>query len=934
MSWRESGLGVALGLDRESRERRKAETDKAVKETTGFKDYEAFKESGFAASPEKAKAITLTKQEILLQNMRPIHTSVSPIGQQTRNQTLDSSRNTESLQRNKYILPCAGMPPEDIVSLLTDPTDMKPFHDATPAELASLEPTLRFFIVSPEEKLVGTKSIKDENGKTKKVKVFEKTGRQVQEEVYFSDFTRVDRIVKLANARAAKTVSETLTRGGSEAGIKSFNWKYHNKHEGDKIINADLELYFGTLSELINLNYLSFLFTNGRKSALAPKINKNKDRYSKENRLNELKVENEKLLKTLIPGSKIEVDDKVSNDFRQLKVVVGWAKPQGDPGALARLSGGTERRDRFLAAVEATQRVILLNLVNYDVNFSQEGPVTLKLEYVGSTDSYLGSPQSDVLGQNNFSKGNLNSQQVMVSIDDIKKSALLKEGYLKFQLDNFITKGLEIVPVRLDRLNREHQYLSGRREYLKLKSEGSRPKTAVTKQLEVIDEQMNLVETVYKRAQRGLRSSRYASLINNLIGGTGNASRVYMGTAARSSGGDIIFDLKPPIAGSSRADAARKAADNLKKLAELSEDERKEFLESNKISSEYTFKRGGSIESEDKTEEEKYIKIPFVFLGDIILAAMQNADMRGDIKFLLGTYCPKKLGIPGFEKDDSNFPIYDIPIALDYLAQFVYDNIISREIDEYPFRQFLDTLISAVSRLLNNLTSFKFRISFDYTVYMTDTLIRTEGEKALSEGKATVVRDSTLLITKDTLNGLSANLKGNFKNKVLTDNRKINSYYVLFVRQTNEKYSGDRAYDEKRGIKHYTLGADRGIVKNFNFSKQDVPQFKALNIEAIYSGPNAANFAQALILPQNVSLEMFGNAIHKNGDLIYIDSRAALGEFANEVLALGGYYRVVRSSNQISNRGFTTTVDAVFQHRTNSGKINIGSLAEANRRRN
>ena len=92
--------------------------------------------------------------------------------------------------------------------------------------------------------------------------------------------------------------------------------------------------------------------------------------------------------------------------------------------------------------------------------------------------------------------------------------------------------------------------------------------------------------------------------------------------------------------------------------------------------------------------------------------------MRDDIKFILGTYCPKKLGIPGFENDSTNYPLYDIPIALDYLSQFIYDHVISREIDEYPFRQFIDNLLSTVSRLLNNLSSFRFRISFDYTLYM------------------------------------------------------------------------------------------------------------------------------------------------------------------------------------------------------------------------
>jgi len=839
------------------------------------------------------KAINLTGQEILLKNLKSIHTSVSPIFKQG-SLNLSPEDKEAAIQRNKYVLPCVDMSPESIISRLTDPTSMKPFHNATPAQLSSLQPTLRFFIVSNETTGAGNK--------------------RKQEEVYFSDYTKVDRIVKLANARASNSVDKTLRRGGSEAGIKSFSWKYHNKHEGDKIIQADLELYFGTLSELVNLNYLTFLFTNGRKSSVVPSINKNN--YSKDQKLRELNIENNKLLNTLLPktSGQNDTNDKLSNDFRQLKVVVGWAVPQGSPANLARLYGPNWKR--FLQAVKATQRVILLNLTNYDVNFSQEGPATLKLEYVGSSDNFLGSPQSDILGQNNFTKGNLNQQQVFASITGVDVKKLFDKGYLKHQIDNFAVEDQEIVPVRLDRLNREHQYLTGLKEYLKLQTEGSKPKKDQLKRLETLEEQMNLLETVYERAIKALRAKRYASLVNNLIGGTGNASRVYMSSVARDSAGNIVFTPgEKTTSGQSGADFEAR----LKKLTKLSEEERKEFLKSNSLSPEYTFKRGAVTIEDDQGNNSQFLSVPFVFLGDIILAAMENADMRDDIKFILGTYCPRKLGVPGFENDNTNYPLYDIPIALDYLSQFIYDNIISKEIDEYPFRQFIDSLLSTVSRLLNNLSSFRFRISFDYTLYMTDNEIKTEGEEKSKQGKTGKGKD--FLMTKDRLNTLRPDLK----NEILTNNRKINSYYIIFARQTNDEYRGNREEDEKRGIYHYTLGADRGIAKNFNFAKQDVPQFKALNIEAIYSGPNAANFAQALILPQNVSIEMFGNSIHKNGDLIYVDSRAALGEFANQILALGGYYRVVRSSNTISSRGFTTTVDAVFQHRTNSKLGTLGN---------
>jgi hypothetical protein len=191
---------------------------------------------------------------------------------------------------------------------------------------------------------------------------------------------------------------------------------------------------------------------------------------------------------------------------------------------------------------------------------------------------------------------------------------------------------------------------------------------------------------------------------------------------------------------------------------------------------------------------------------------------------------------------------------------------------------------------------------------MTEKEIKTKGEEKSKKGKTGKGKD--FILDKDRINEIRPSLK----NSPLLSNNKINSYYIIFARQTNDQYNGNREQDEKRGVYHYTLGANRGIAKNFNFAKQDVPQFQALNIELL----NPGNGVQALILPQNVSIEMFGNSIHKNGDLIYVDSRAALGELANQILALGGYYRVVRSSNTISSRGFTTTVDAVFHHRTNS----------------
>ena len=65
---------------------------------------------------------------------------------------------------------------------------------------------------------------------------------------------------------------------------------------------------------------------------------------------------------------------------------------------------------------------------------------------------------------------------------------------------------------------------------------------------------------------------------------------------------------------------------------------------------------------------------------------------------------------------------------------------------------------------------------------------------------------------------------------------------------------------------------------------------------------------------------MYGNGIHRNGDLIFIDSRAALGTYASEVLGIGGYYRVIRSNHTITPQGYNTKLDCVFELRASPSK--------------
>lgn len=202
------------------------------------------------------------------------------------------------------------------------------------------------------------------------------------------------------------------------------------------------------------------------------------------------------------------------------------------------------------------------------------------------------------------------------------------------------------------------------------------------------------------------------------------------------------------------------------------------------------------------------------------------------------------------------------------------------------------------TQALNQATKYRLGISFDYTVYSSYTNMMTQ----------------TGIMTESDIHRLRPILAA----EPYHQNRKVKSYYILYVKQMSHRgRTGKKSADEALGIYHYTIGASRGLAKQFIFKAQDTPQFQAFNIESGNRSGDTGTLSRALVVPQNVDIEMMGNSLHKNGDLIYVDSRQALGSFANSVLSLGGYYRVVRSTHTISPSGYHTTLGCVFERRTN-----------------
>jgi hypothetical protein len=213
----------------------------------------------------------------------------------------------------------------------------------------------------------------------------------------------------------------------------------------------------------------------------------------------------------------------------------------------------------------------------------------------------------------------------------------------------------------------------------------------------------------------------------------------------------------------------------------------------------------------------------------------------------------------------------------------------------------MNDFLNYTARLMNQNPQTSERISFDYTVFpSTYRQIETGPDRILSRQHI-------------------KNIRQRFQDPLTNtfQRAKYENYYAIYVKKTSfGKRTGSYEDDKKDGIFHYMVGSDRGLAKRFNFSRQETQYFQEMLIES----NNPSDKIQALFLPQNVDIEMYGNGIHRNGDLIFVDTRAALGDFASQILGIGGYYRVVRSSHQITNRGYNTTLNCVFELRAGRKK--------------
>lgn len=845
--------------------------------------------------------------------------------------------------------------PDSFVNNIINPYGAGDFFCADPGQLSALVPMVDFYLE------VGADA----------------TGKSTYSRVAFSDFTDGAKAKTLAKVGYSDPSAVLKNRGtlGTDVGITSFDWEWNNEHEGSKVLQATLVLHFRSIRELNNQKYLDFvgLDQRNKKGVSSSKTGlKSYEHYHKKHghgpgssvRLGEdlakikkkaLDVEDFEILEYTKLGDKYP---KARSS--QLKVVVGWATPKG-PGADKLLSTG------FKAALNRSRKTLYLDLMKYEVDFGQEGQVSLTLQYNGSLDSFLEdldssnifelndiatksyikpytvsaiyhgfseTPDTGIMAsimrgmrreQVNLLEGTywytLSPSSKLVDIRGGKKmlvegpgilSTYAVKGERNVEVEEGVTVKEPTITVSMSMIDAEIERLKMLRHYWQLKirtrtrsrSQRGLPPSAEQKmQLDAVNRWLGTAEALKSQVQFEMSTDMNSVFLGSLLrSGNMYYLRVGKNLIKNPQGGSVMgaYIIHAKDDGKSSGGAGRERENKAAAAAKAVQDQTKGKI-GKKDEYERTVFSLDPLTPTGRITPDSQVNVYYIRLGDLLDQVWGHVPERSGIDPILGTFQPGRLGVPGYLNKDEVVSIADIPISVDYFAQWWLDNIAKKGIHRMSIRNFLNTVLNRlIAPLFNNVWNERLqegvvndRIRFDFTAASVPYNLKDE----------IMAIETTGNVIDWIVNGVNMN-RINVEYAEAFGRLNVPEKHLMLISASHKRSSrflwGDRVLDEMRGIYHLVLGSECNVVKSFGFTEKRMPQLRAQRIENSIQGVGGL-----LHLPQDCEVVMFGNTFFKNGSLVYINAEFGLGRAATD-LGIGGYYRVYKVSNTIESGNFET----------------------------
>ena len=553
---------------------------------------------------------------------------------------------------------------------------------------------------------------------------------------------------------------------------------------------------------------------------------------------------------------------RVANkDYFKLLAVVGWAVPEGSRDEIS---------EPLRKVLEKCNQTIFLSLYEHNMEFNQDGTAVLTAEYQGALEQMLSSDSYDILSLGEKDPLSKKLRVKQKELDDQKKKGqdIRKDPRASSTDDNLREVGKEIVA-----LKKKINELTANARAEKYKK---------------------LIEALYTSGKVGSVDVTPAQWEEIHRGGRGSLRNTVI------------------------------TGDRLR-LNDNSDTTRQDLLERSRGL------RGDKASAGEKLsvwansllyKEDTSTRISFFYFGDLMdLAAgllddrrKDNKSTTPDIKILLG---PVTFNV--VNNDETVTPkqvnLANVPICIKSFEFWFNKNVVKRKRNTWPLRAFIK---QAVSELILNALGENSKqdegIRRSNQVGIQNLLIPGSGPGSKTHR---IDGDTNGDFDLDSQSSAAIQAYNSFPIKgpgqIGYDGYK---HYLLIYGSTeilDRRNPANVEEDFKKGIYHFNIGADAGLVKSINFTKTDVPSLRESRLTSQDEEEGQ------LRDKYNANLELLGSSpLFTPGQKVYVNpTLAGLGTLTSKnsiarQLGLGGYYDVTKVLSTIDKSGYRTSLECVW----------------------
>ena len=755
---------------------------------------------------------------------------------------------------------CVQGQPSTVVSALTYDPAYAAYYMIPPSKLSYLVPSIQLYSVLHQY----YKDIDDVNSTT------EDLGVPVDMKVPFFQHITEHGINEIMSGQFGSR--------GSQVGLDSFTWSYQgsNPATSRRDIKATLTLHAQNFEDLLKSHKVTLHDSEGNPfehkwtyADLA--IRRNRDHMQAPQVI-----------------------------YQQLKVVVGWSLP--DAG-----HEGIDFTQDEINAIKNSRVTMFLTIIDHAFDIAEDGSVTFKIDYRAYIEGAFTSPEANILVSQQLLARQKERQEALANMreDMSSNNPTCTEDDLA-ELRRRITNSIQ-----LDKAEAHVSLING----LELNKPESR----------VFTYSLTAGEMVRFLKQPSFDTSAY--------------------TPAALSG-----SAAPPSSTATSLQTANSGvAEHLKQAINFpsSVNFNSSSLPVNEMMS--------NVYSKPVSGE---IRIHYFFLGDLINVALENIDKAdvqastpaqgpsglnsapprqfGNMRLLLG---PCEITDPYDQSKRMQINLADIPISVNYFMEWFLERITGKQEVKWFIVDFIkDITKNLVFRTLRSDDCFNgahkqrsvfqnlFLVGADKDAAGSDPIEQLIGTSMSpspsSQGSPT--NDTGRLFVEEFIDdGAAVPFLAQDTEDIIRNSADMYHYVLMYAADPTPRHlRGNFAEDIKKGVFHFHMGTNKGIVKRIKFEKTDQPYLR----EARYFGQGYTGLSQ-LREPYKITLEMYGNSKVFPGQTIFVDPSGlgySLGRPNEEgskahLLGLGGYHMIINVDHEIARGKFDTTAKAVWVFRGSPG---------------